>query len=878
MGLEKYGDCTLVQIGGETILIDGGHPGDWRDRNGYPSIPKQLEAILGHPPPFKISLLVVTHCHLDHIGCLPKLVEQGTLEFEWALLADERLGFGRPLQDSADPLSAPDVTADMRTLVAALREESRADVRDEAALREFLADAATLESRYLAMIAGLTAKGTKIVRYRRDKGDPKLELLTDRFQPIGLAILGPTEDHLFRCTDVVERQRRDVLDAVRDLAPDDGPPNMVSLYRSLARESTADSLDGGGTGAAINNQSIALLFFHQGKTILLTGDMQFAKPEIKGLDSSMSELRRRVSLGAPYAFVKLAHHGSYNAVDQSVLDELEETRLVAISGGIRDVGHPDPGVLRLLKKNRERLTWARTDRNGRIDIDFSGTKPKVTISRGRLNSATPNSDEPEPPPVTELETPAEELPFALEEPPAAEAEALIAVPEETSGLIPAEAGPQGIASQMVEVTAKVPHTLTRVILTIDVQPGGLAVPGTGATISGPAITPPPAGQADPRFPPIRLGGGRALPRLLFVTNRERLARNIGAAEAEHALRALATSGHVLLDKVSGKIGQAAREVNTALVASSKRPLQEQVKGVVLVGGYDVIPSQRLDVLPPSLRKALRNPASDPDNFTVWSDDIYGCIDGDLQPELPVSRIPDGRLPGLVFKALSATQPAASKRKFGIRNIARPFAVGVYSGVPGKEPLLVSEVVSPPTVHEKRDEMARADAIYFMLHGADWDTSRFWGESDNDPSFQAITVANVPAKCSAVVFAGCCYGALPVSPKAADVTSTTTLSPRLPSNSMALAFLNSGSLAFVGCTGVHYSPDEPPYHFNGGPLHQAFWKRYLQTRQPAQALFEAKKEYLKGIPHLKEGSAAARNQNAAIELKIMRQYTCLGLGW
>ena len=42
--------------------------------------------------------------------------------------------------------------------------------------------------------------------------------------------------------------------------------------------------------------------------------------------------------------------------------------------------------------------------------------------------------------------------------------------------------------------------------------------------------------------------------------------------------------------------------------------------------------------------------------------------------------------------------------------------------------------------------------------------------------------------------------------------------------------------------------------------------------PARALLEAKKEFLAGIPH-RPGPVAK-----AIEMKIFRQYTCLGLGW
>ena len=43
--------------------------------------------------------------------------------------------------------------------------------------------------------------------------------------------------------------------------------------------------------------------------------------------------------------------------------------------------------------------------------------------------------------------------------------------------------------------------------------------------------------------------------------------------------------------------------------------------------------------------------------------------------------------------------------------------------------------------------------------------------------------------------------------------------------------------------------------------------------PAKALFAAKQQYVVGIPHGHQTPTAQ-----AIELKIWRQYTCLGLGW
>src|SRR3954452_7429856 len=144
MGAEKYGDCILGRFGEVTVLVDGGHRRDDRRHGDTLSIPEQLTRILGHPPPFDLSLLVVTHCHADHIGCLPALVARGDLRPAWALVADENLGFGRAAGD-AEGLDAPGVTPVLRRLVAALREESQAGARDPAAIERFLADAAQLE-------------------------------------------------------------------------------------------------------------------------------------------------------------------------------------------------------------------------------------------------------------------------------------------------------------------------------------------------------------------------------------------------------------------------------------------------------------------------------------------------------------------------------------------------------------------------------------------------------------------------------------------------------------------------------------------------------------------------------------------------------------
>jgi hypothetical protein len=101
-------------------------------------------------------------------------------------------------------------------------------------------------------------------------------------------------------------------------------------------------------------------------------------------------------------------------------------------------------------------------------------------------------------------------------------------------------------------------------------------------------------------------------------------------------------------------------------------------------------------------------------------------------------------------------------------------------------------------------------------------------------------------------------------------------PRLAENSIALRWLQAGATAFVGCTGIHYSPLEAPYNYFGGPLHQAFWSAIGKGHAPAAALFEAKKAYLLDLPH--NGDVDLGLEGQAVEHKILHQFNCLGLGW
>ena len=100
-----------------------------------------------------------------------------------------------------------------------------------------------------------------------------------------------------------------------------------------------------------------------------------------------------------------------------------------------------------------------------------------------------------------------------------------------------------------------------------------------------------------------------------------------------------------------------------------------------------------------------------------------------------------------------------------------------------------------------------------------------------------------------------------------------IQPVTPEQSLALSFLGRGARAFVGCTGAHYSPIDGNLDYFGAPMHDSFWKHIAAGKQPAQALFDAKVDYIATMPHNR-----TTVEEIAIENKILRQLTCLGLGW
>lgn len=855
MGGTKYGDCIVCDFKQQTILIDGGHRQDLDGQPGYRSIPDQLELILGRGP-HHFDLLVVTHCHDDHIGCLPELVDQGIVTATWALVSDPEWGYGRAagsgVADADFGIDDPDPQT--RGLIAALTEEDYSDLAD-GPLQDLIDAVAKTEDRYNEMLQKLKSAGTKVIRHQRD---PVPQEFLNQFASTGLQVLGPSREQLEACSAALARFVAAATRKVRSRRSSDAEVASTDLYREIVGTDSVDAADMAGTsGPPKNNQSIVLAFGAPGSRVLLGADMQFAVPELNSADTTVEALREQVKAAGPYLFVKALHHTSYNGQDEDTLQEWGPPRYMAHSGGLRDPNHPDNGALATLKKHKQDLQYARTDRNG--IVQFSATKG-FTIEKGRLNDFTTNTG------ANVSSGEGEDL--------ASNAGQQAVAESNGSNSVLVLRLPQAGARLSIDGIEIEVEPFVRNVVSPSRDSGRPA-----ARVVSPAAAPRPSPSrpSKPAVQSIRFAGGRTLDKLLFFTNRAGLEHNIGQAEAKACLDAVSASGNAIVDVPEGAD-------RAALVkdAFAKHP---DTKAAVILGGYDIVPSVRLDVLSSDLRQRLGDrTADDADNFTVWSDDAYGDRSGGNLPDVPVSRIPDARDAQLVMNALSAV-PAANGDRFGIRNLNRPFANAIWDLIPGSSEL---QECGPYTSEKVRSEAVAQPFIYFMLHGKSSDGRVFLGEmsaraSDAEQDAQALPDATfldafyatqVPDRVAATILAGCCWGALTVK----DLASSTVVSgqgptPRVPEASIALSFLRAGALAFVGCTGSHYSPDSTG-SFAGGPMQRLFWGNVAARKMaPAAALFQAKIDFLSGMPHGRDDLF-----EMGIERKILREFTCLGLGW
>lgn len=388
VGRQQYGDAVLCRFGNVSVFVDGAHRGNINDDGSHRSIPRQLGYLLNQPTsPYQIDLLICTHLHEDHIGCLPDLVKLNKIRPKYALLLDPKFRWGDGSSDSADSPMA-------LSLVEALLEEPQPDI-DDAAFAELMSDSETLFQRYTGMIANLTSAGCNVIKFGTDSTTPLKNYLASK--EVGFEILGPRKSDLPVCAELIQNWRNDTLDRIRSADRADSAFTPLSFYKQILAE--AEAADGPrSSGVFINLESLVVNLTYQGKNFLLTGDMQMADEETNNatLKEGRQVLLNKVLAKAPYEFFKLPHHASWNGFSEEVRSKLKTTSLFGFCTGSNSEHHPSSKAMNVLTGHPNQK-WVRTDRNGQVRMTFGGATPNIRLSYGSLNDPSlpqPSHDEP----------------------------------------------------------------------------------------------------------------------------------------------------------------------------------------------------------------------------------------------------------------------------------------------------------------------------------------------------------------------------------------------------------------------------------------------------------------------------------------------------
>lgn len=371
--------------------------------------------------------------------------------------------------------------------------------------------------------------------------------------------------------------------------------------------------------------------------------------------------------------------------------------------------------------------------------------------------------------------------------------------------------------------------------------------------------------------PITLADGRPIPNLLFVST-EQFLNTLTSEDRDAVLVATGNPHQLDLLTEPSTVKDVAKRIRDA---HANRP---DLAGVVILGGHQSIPLQQVSAIDHRLRAELKNldlDQTDLDAFIVWSDNVYGDHDGDLLPELPVSRIPTDAPGGLVRRALNAPVASVARQLNGVRLDTLLFAETVYNNIGVADgPIQTTPVGAPLGVSD-----IAASANYIVLHGND---SGFKSFGDGFGSVINVDSLGIPdQELGSTVFASCCWSGVIVAEKAANFVKFPD--DLAPGDSLALTFLNHGLIAYIGFTGSHWvtpkSGPTDPYQLLGVPLHEQFWCNYLtQNMAPSQALFEAKKTYIANTPYCVIDEPRFDMFSRAVEMKVFWSATCLGLGW
>ena len=296
------------------------------------------------------------------------------------------------------------------------------------------------------------------------------------------------------------------------------------------------------------------------------------------------------------------------------------------------------------------------------------------------------------------------------------------------------------------------------------------------------------------------------------------------------------------------VAQPTPDAVKALLAALDAKLAEDraiIASALIVGDDGVIPCFRLP-----------NPVEDSDAEILTDAPYASRGDSALVGERAVGRLPQADLEGLtqaIKNAIHAhrrqSQPGATSfwRALLRRLLRRPLmptsslgctasvwrdaAEDVYSVIGRTDSLRASP---PTTAADWRPEGLNVSGYgYFNLHGLD-DAPCWYGQRDPSESiYPDFPIALSPddvvnsGRAPRVVFSAACYGA--------------SVNGKSPRESMALRFLECGTLGFIGSTVISYGSVERPL-VGADLLARRFWERLASGYAQGFALRDAKRQF------------------------------------
>ena len=235
-------------------------------------------------------------------------------------------------------------------------------------------DAALVEVREGSILIDQGPPEAKVAEQLRRLGVRRLTLLV---------LTHPQRDHIGGAADVIRRLRVDTILDPRIAAPSEDHARAIAAARArnsrvlTARAGAAYRLgkvrlqvlwprDGGSRGEDPNRNAVVLVATYGRVDALFTADAE-------------SDVTAR--LGVPdVEILKVAHHGSRDALLPELLDRARPEIAVISVGANNDYGHPTPSTLAALAAAPS-LRVYRTDRDGRVVVESDGERLRVREER-----------------------------------------------------------------------------------------------------------------------------------------------------------------------------------------------------------------------------------------------------------------------------------------------------------------------------------------------------------------------------------------------------------------------------------------------------------------------------------------------------------------